>query len=245
MLAIAPTLFIFDDAHSWCATISRWSYRTCNVVLGFASENFVSSAQSARQSFGPSRLSCLVVRRIQSNCLVRLYCRHQCFVASVAALGGIRFSGQSLGLEPLAIVVKGLLFPRIFCRWRLSWLECPTGFKYGAAHGGSLRHSDSPFFTQDRSPLSDGLSVEGAPSVAHMLKHETSVGLSGLVLLWAVIDRERRSQRYQRPFMQLVPSACCAMRVRQCRNACITAKARRHLPLFRQELSALPLGDVG
>ena len=50
-------------------------------------------------------------------------------------LGGIRFSGQSLRLEPLAVVVKGLLLCCIFCLFRLSWFERPAGFKHSAANG--------------------------------------------------------------------------------------------------------------
>jgi hypothetical protein len=95
-------------------------------------------------------------------------------------LGGIRFSGQSLRLEPLAVVVKGLLLCCIFCLFRLSWFERPAGFKHSAANGGSLKHSDSPFFDARSHTTVRRISVEGEPSIAHMLSHDTSAGLSGL-----------------------------------------------------------------
>ncbi len=92
--------------------------------------------------------------------------------ASSAAFARGRFSGQSLRLEPLAIVTEGLLYSRIFCRFRLNWLERLVGFKYGAAHGYSLKHLGTPLF--DRyfpSSLTSGGLLGGAPSMAHRPRH--------------------------------------------------------------------------
>jgi hypothetical protein len=85
--------------------------------------------------------------------------------ASPAASNRGRFSGQSLRLEALTIIIKGLLYSRIFCRFPLDWLERLLGVKYSAAHGYSFKHSGSPLFDRyfPSSLTSSGL-LGGAPS---------------------------------------------------------------------------------
>jgi hypothetical protein len=59
-------------------------------------------------------------------------------------IGGSCLSSQSLRLEPLPILVKGLLCPCIFGRFRLSRLECFASFEFSAARWFSLKHLDLP-----------------------------------------------------------------------------------------------------